>query len=270
VRILREPLLHFFVLGALVYGAASYFDDDSSRYRIDAGPDRRARIEATYREQYGIAPTPQQVGYLLDQYVRSEILYREGLALGLERDDEIVRRRVVQKIEFVNEDLEVGAQPERGSLIEYFQQHRARYETAPRVSFTQVFFCGDRGGEATAKARAGAALASGPSPSAPGDLFAEGSVFKALSRIDTDKLFGESELSTALFTAPVGAWSGPFKSAFGWHLVRIDRSEPAQAVTLQSVELRVKADYLADLRARRNAQEFRKIAGKYQVVGGPT
>src|SRR5262245_13603118 len=153
MRILREPLLHFMVLGALVFVAARELGGDAGRYRIDAGPEQRARIATTYLQQYGVAPTDAQLGYLLDQYVRSEILFREGLALGLDRDDEIVRRRVVQKIEFLNEDTDTIAASD-GELEKFFASHRSRYLTPATVSLTQLFFSADSQGEADAHRRA--------------------------------------------------------------------------------------------------------------------
>src|SRR5256885_16597250 len=112
MRILREPLLHFLVLGVLVYAAAVQRDGQPARYRVDAGPERRARLEVAYEQQYGVAPTAAQLQQLVGQYVRNEILYREGLAMGLERDHETVRRRVGQKGGFVNEDVAPHAQPD--------------------------------------------------------------------------------------------------------------------------------------------------------------
>ncbi len=91
MKILREPLLHFLLLGALAYAAASELNPDAARHRIEAGPELRARLAATYRQQYGFAPTPGQLGHLVEEYVRTEILYREGVAMGLAQDDEIVK-----------------------------------------------------------------------------------------------------------------------------------------------------------------------------------
>ena len=142
MRILREPLLHFMVLGALVYVAARHFDANTDRYRIDAGADQRARIATTYEQQYGVPPTDQQLQYLLDQYVRSEILFREGLALGLDRDDEIVRRRVVQKIEFLNEDTDAIVVGD-DQLEKFFAAHQSSYVTPAAVSFRHVYFSAD-------------------------------------------------------------------------------------------------------------------------------
>ncbi|HKT71886.1 MAG TPA: hypothetical protein VJQ47_03285 [Steroidobacteraceae bacterium] len=94
MRLIKDPLLHFVALGALTFGVIQHFDPGSHRYEIDAGARERARLAALYLQQYGAAPTTDELQKLLDQYVRGEILYREGLALGLEQDDEIVRRRV--------------------------------------------------------------------------------------------------------------------------------------------------------------------------------
>src|SRR3954468_15745584 len=152
MRIIREPLVHFLVLGALVYAAAHH--GESARYEVDAGPEQRARLAQTYLEQYGAAPTQPQLDRAVEEYVRNEILYREGLAMGLERDDEIVRRRVVQKIEFVNEDLDAVAEPDGSGVERYFARHRDRYGTEPTVSFEQVFISADRGGDLAARNRA--------------------------------------------------------------------------------------------------------------------
>jgi hypothetical protein len=265
MRILREPLLHFLLLGTVVYVAAAHFDNASTRYEIDAGPGQTARLAETYRQQYGVSPTPAQLQHVLDEYVRNEILYREGLAMGLEQNDEIVRRRVVQKIEFVNEDLDGGVEPDVGQIAAYFAKHRDRYDSEPTVSFEQIFFSADRGGDAVANSRAEGALTS--RGKAGGDAFAQGREFLALSRAGANSLFGDSQLSAALFaSSAVGKWAGPFKSAYGWHVVRVNDRQPGRQVRFESVRARVRSDYLADLRERANGLAFRKIASKYRIV----
>jgi peptidyl-prolyl cis-trans isomerase C len=274
--------VHFLALGALVYVAANH--SQSGQYEIDAGPEQRARLARTYFEQYGALPTSSQLERALDEYVRNEILYREGLAMGLERDDEIVRRRVVQKIEFVNEDLDAVAEPDGSGVERYFAQHRDRYDTEPTVSFEHVFFSADRGGDLAARNRAVGAFAAltawGDDAAAwrkferaqkgevtqGGDAFAEGREFRALTRAAANGVFGETGLSAELFTSPTGQWAGPFKSAYGWHLVRVTERQPAHRAELDAVRARVQADYVADLRERANAEAYRKIASKYRVI----
>jgi len=267
MRILREPLLHFMVVGALVYVTARAFDGDAGRYRIDAGPEQRARIATTYQQQYGVAPTQAQVQYLLDQYVRSEILFREGLALGLDRDDEIVRRRVVQKIEFLNEDTD-AIEPNDADLEKFFASHQSRYITPPTVSVTQRYFSADAGGEGEAHRRADAALAGLKKGAATpaGDRFEGGNDVAGLSNGDAQRLFGDSQLSAALFEAPSGEWLGPFRSAYGWHIVKIERRDAAKVPALASVKDRVRVDYLTAERDRRNEAEFKRMASKYHIV----
>ena len=281
MRILREPLLHFMVLGALVFTVARGFAGDTDRYRIDAGPTQRARIATTYAQQYGVVPTEKQLDYLLGQYVRSEVLFREGLALGLDRDDEIVRRRVVQKIEFLNEDTDAIVVDD-GELEKFFASHQSRYVTPATVSVTQVYFAADLHGEGDAHRRAEAALVAlrdvrdgldgrdlrdgRNGAAATGDRFDSGDDLNALNQADAQRVFGDSQLSAALFTVPASEWAGPFRSAFGWHLVRVMRRDPAQAAALENVKDRVRADYLTAERERRNETEFRRLASKYQIV----
>jgi peptidyl-prolyl cis-trans isomerase C len=280
--IFREPLVHFLALGALVYVATNH--SQSVQYEIDAGPEQQARLAKTYFEQYGAPPTVSQLERALDEYVRNEILYREGLAMGLERDDEIVRRRVVQKIEFVNEDLDAAAEPDGSGLERYFAQQRDRYNTEPTVSFEQVFFSADRGGDLAARNRAVGAFAAltawGDDAAAwkkfertrkgavtqGGDAFAQGREFRALTRAAANGVFGDTGLSAGLFTSQTGQWAGPFKSAYGWHLVRVTERQPAHRAELEAVRARVQADYVADLRERANAEAYRKIASKYRVI----
>ena len=274
MRILREPLLHFMVLGVVVFIAARQLGGDATRYRIDAGPEQRARIATTYLQQYGVAPTASQLQYLLDQYVRSEILFREGLALGLDRDDEIVRRRVVQKVEFLNEDTDAIAANDE-ELERFFASHQSRYLTPATVSFAQVYFSADPRGEVEAHRRADAALAvlrkNGGAP-IPADRFEGGDALAPINDADAQRLFGDSQLSAALFSAPAGEWAGPFRSAFGWHLIRVERHDAARVEPLASVRDRVRADYLTAERDRRNEAEFKRLASKYHIVtdGSPT
>jgi hypothetical protein len=155
--------------------------------------------------------------------------------------------------------------------VGFFERHRDRYSTAPTVSFRQIFFSSDKGGQAAAKARAEAILQSlergvRDATVASGDTFAVGAEFSSLSRVGADGVFGDSELSAALFSEPAGRWTGPHRSAYGWHLVYIVGRRAAQPAMFDAVRARVRADYLADLREERNGLAFRRIASKYRIV----
>lgn len=267
-KLLREPLVHFLVLGALIFGAAQLFGEDRL-YVIDAGTAQRARLASIYQQQYGTPPTANQLDALLEQYVRSEILYREGLALGLDRDDEIVRRRIVQKLEFVNQDAAAPAAVSDAEERRFFEANQKRYAAAPTASFEQLYFSPDVAGDASARKRAVETLASlrrGTDPVGD-DLFPEGARFQDLDEEGLDRIFGASSFSKAAFAAaPVGTWAGPYRSGLGWHLVKVLSRKPATPASFDEVRARVVADLNLELQQRRNEEEFRKLAAKYHVI----
>lgn len=278
MRLAREPLVHFLLLGALVYGGARLFADAGERH-IDAGEAQRARLASVYRLQYGTPPTESQLDSLLEQYVRGEVLYREGLALGLDRGDEIVRRRVIQKVEFLNQDAEADV-PDEAQLQAFFRGHADRYRHPADVSFEQRFFSPDLAGEADARQRAERALrklarssgVAAANSQPQGDAFADGAVFGSLDRDAITRIFGDSPLADAVFQAPQGVWSGPYRSGLGWHLVRVIRHTPAREATFAEVSSRVAADLRRDVSEQRNEAEYRRLAAKYRIVteGPPT
>jgi parvulin-like peptidyl-prolyl isomerase len=266
--LLREPLVHFLVLGALIFAAAQLFGEDR-QYVIDAGAGQRARLASIYQQQYGTPPTAHQLDALLDQYVRSEILYREGLALGLDRDDEIVRRRIVQKLEFVNQDAATPAGASDEEARKFFDAHRNRYQVAPTASFEQLYFSPDVSDDAAARKRAEQALATVQRDARPSgdDPFPEGASFQDLERDGLDRIFGASPFSEAAFAeAPVGSWAGPYRSGFGWHLVKVVKRKSATPAEFKDVRARVVADLNLEAQQRGNEEEFRKLAAKYHVV----
>jgi hypothetical protein len=145
--LLREPLLHFLVAGSLLFGIAEGIEHYRSQYRITVSAEDRTRIAETYRQQYGSVPGDQELDTLLRNFVKEEILYREAVALGLDRGDEIVRRRLAQKITFLQQDLGLLETPTEDELRNYYAAHRDLYTERPRRSLTQIYFSPDAGGD---------------------------------------------------------------------------------------------------------------------------
>jgi hypothetical protein len=266
----REPFFQFLVLGLLIWGGVEYWQGHESRYVIHVGPAEQRRIAMTYRQQFGQMPTPQQLQGLLDRYVREEIYLREALALGLDRDDEIVRRRIVQKYEFLQTDLALADAPTDDELQHWFEQHRERYLAPARIAFSHVYFSTDRDGEQVAKARAVKVfekLRTMQVARAPdlGDAFPGPSDLGALSKTETARLFGESELSENLFVLPSGQWSGPYRSGYGWHLVQVTGRWPAELPPLANIRDRVLADFQDEQRQLSNARAFGQLRAKYTI-----
>ena len=152
----REPLLHFALIGAAIFVLAHFVEQarqaSQTSIIVDAG--LRERLANLYRTQFGVAPTSAQLQIIVDDYLDDEVLYREALQLGLAEDDEIIRRRLIQKLEFLQRDSIASANPGADELRSYYDAHPAQFSVAERVSFTHAYFSPDRGGDAQALARA--------------------------------------------------------------------------------------------------------------------
>ena len=271
-RWLREPFLHFLVLGGALFLVSHYLDERSRYTRIVITRDTIASIAASYRLQYGRLPTPSQLESLTDGYTRDQIYYHEALKLGLDQNDEIVRRRLVQKYEFLQQDLAIEAAPTDAQLEGYFQKHADRYRTPGTVAFSQVYFSVDRRGEAAAREAAESAaqdLNAGGVARAPeaGDPFPGPQDFPALAQDEAGRVFGEvSTLTHELFHQPLGRWSSPLRSAYGWHIIHVDSLAPSRPAELETVKEQVRRDFIDDLRAARNEADFADLRKNFEIV----
>ncbi len=144
IALLREPLLHFVVLGALVFGLYGWVDNPAASTaasgQIAVTAPVIASLTTDWQRQWGRVPNAQELQTLIDQYLRDEIFYQEALALGMDRNDIIVRRRLIQKVEFLAEDVSALREPEDDELQAYLAEHGDRYQVPGQVSFTQVYF----------------------------------------------------------------------------------------------------------------------------------
>ncbi len=266
----REPLLHFLVLGAAIFALAQYDGAASHRNEVVVDPARVAQIVHTYRQLYGFSPSPVTLRSLISSYIDEEIFYREGTALGLDKDDEVVRRRVVQKIQFVADNLRAPANPSNAELLGFYNSHRAQFSTPATVSFSHIFFSTARDGEAGALARARAVLAklSDRKARAPqlGDAFFELYDYSGLQPEQAARLFGNTPIVLALFGAPVGHWSGPYRSGYGWHLIYASSASKARTASFAQAHEAVRTAYLQSLQAKANAATRDALRAKYRVI----
>jgi peptidyl-prolyl cis-trans isomerase C len=269
--IAREPFFQFIVLGAMLFAASEYLEWRARVPRIEISRAQVEGIENNYRLQYGASPTPEQLRTLVDQFIQEEVFYREARRLKLDEDDEIVRRRLVQKYAFLQEDLAAAQDPTEAELQAYYRAHQKNYEIPERLTFSHVFFSVDRSHEEEARARAERALATllrVQATRAPGigDSFPGAVDYAGATPTQVRRAFGSSELSEEIFKASPGTWSGPYRSGFGWHLVYIAAHEPATVVPYEDAHEAVRRDALDALRATRNAQAYQRLETHYRVV----
>lgn len=270
-RLAKEPLVQFALAGALIFGLqqliTSRGEEHDRRIVIDAG--LTAHMRQLHEVQFGMPPDAAELDTLISRHVRDEALYREGLRLGLDRGDEVIRQRVVQKMETLLTDAELLPEPTDADLQAQLAAHPGRYGKNGRSTFRQRYFAILDGDSATAQARARDALqrlARDPDARVPADSLALGEHFDDLDAADIVRRFGATDFAAAMWQAPIGQWAGPFQSGFGWHLLRVEAREPPRVPPLEEVRAAVREDWLAATRERQLRQRVDALAAGYTVV----
>ena len=264
----REPLLHFLVTGAVLFLVYEWKGGD--------GADRvvitRAQIEhlrSGFTSASNRPPTDQELDGLIEEHVRDELAVREAQALGLDRDDTVLRQRLRQKLEFVAESAE-PAVPTDAELQAWLTSHADRYREGPRFAFRQVGFRGSEGG-ADAEVRASRVLArlAGAGPDAPldglGDLKMLPADVDLAPRGEVERLFG-TVFADALPELPLGQWSGPVPSSFGSHVVLVREREAEREPVLEDVRGAVQRELLAERKVLQLDAMYRELRERYRVV----
>jgi len=270
-KFLHELLLHFLLLGAATFALNGWRERgrpaESESPRIEVNAAVIERLRAASERQFGKAPDAEELRGLVLAHIREEVFCREALALGLDRDDMIVRRRLAQKMEFLTGDITGAAEPADAVVRKFFEKHAARYAKAGRVSFRHVYFSREKrgAGAEAAVAEALAALAKGASDETMGDPFLHGFEFAEREPDDVVAAFG-AEFAQQLAAQPTGEWRGPVASSYGLHLMRVEgRTEP-RAVKLDEVRETVLRDFHDERRRTANSEVFKKLRERYQVT----
>lgn len=264
-RLSREPLLHFFVLGAALFALYGWLNrgipDSPTEIFVSRG--QVQSLQAQFERVWQRAATPEELQKLVDNWVREEVFYREGLAMGFDRDDPVVRRRIGQKLEFMI-DSATPAVPGDAELQAWMDAHPASYQVEPVFSFQQVYFDPERHGATLDRTMLDArrSLASGHPVAGDSTLLPESMQTAPLSEVQ--QVFGNSFAAT-ISALPVAGWQGPVTSGFGLHLVRLSESVPGHQATLAQVRAQVERDLLS-ARARQASDDiYRKLRANYRV-----
>jgi PPIC-type PPIASE domain len=266
-RLIREPLLHFAALGAAIFVAYSLIavpTPDNSAIVVTA--DRIASLSAQFSAMHGGRPaTDAELRGLIDAYVRDEMLYREGLALGLDRDDPVVRNRVRQKADILSGDA-FSAEPTDADLQAYLDAHQREFDIPGRVSFEQVYFDPVRHREPLGEIGAVALkrLAQGESPQTLGDRTMLPSTMTRVMPTEIVARFGEVfEQQLAQITDH--NWHGPVVTTYGAHLVRVTWREPPTRATLANARDVVAREWSRAHAAQMKEVFYRTLATRYTV-----
>ena len=265
-RLIREPLLHFLLLGGLLF---LVFGRGGGPVPSTAGTDIVVtaadidRIAAAFAATWQRPPSDAELKGAIDDDIREEVLYRAGVALGLDKDDTIVRRRIRQKMEFFFEDT-VG-QPDEAAQRAYFAANADKFRTEPRLAFRQVFVSASRSNpQADAEAMLPRLVALGPGADIGGDPLLLPETFGPTPLSQIAAQFGDS-FGRELAAAAPGHWIGPLKSAYGYHLVLVTAAQPAQLPDFAEVRDAVQREWFAARRAVVVDEQYQKLRARYRV-----
>jgi len=262
-RFWREPLVHFVILAGLIfgaYGALGSFSDAHEK-RVTVTITQIERMAVQWENTWGRRPSEAELQGLVRDHVREEIYYREGVRLGLDLDDAIIRNRVRQKMEQFSGDGTIDPFPTDVEILEYYEAHADRYLTPPRVSFHQVYFANvdsDRIAQALAR------LDEGADPAEISDPLAVPTEVNKASNHEIVSLFGAA-FAARIAEMEMNDWVGPISSGFGQHLVRVSEKDLATFTPLREVRDLVIADWTKDTRATLLNESYQALREKYHV-----
>ncbi|WP_341713376.1 peptidylprolyl isomerase [Erythrobacter sp.] len=253
---LREPLVHFLLAGAAIYVLIGWFGNPygptDRTIVIDAG--RKAEIAAGFERMMGRAPTDSELDGLVKRWLREEVLYREGLRLGLDADDPVVRRRLATKMDELAAASAETAGVSDATLENWLETHPERFVDGGTVSLDQAWYAS----EETARA----ALASGRVVGNPISLPRS---VEAMPRAEMREVFGLQFAEELAKLAPAPDWQGPIPSGFGWHLVRLRARDVGSVPPLAEIRQQVEADWRSETIVERRERAYRVLRDAYSV-----
>ena len=271
-NVLREPLLHFLLLGPAIFAAYSLVaegrEDEPGNIVISAG--QVAAIELGFTRTWHRSPTREELEGLLRDRVREEVYYREAMALGLDKGDTIIRRRLRQKLEFLTDDAVTQAQPTDAELQAYLTTHPDLFRVQREFTFSHVYLNPDKHGEDLTR-QAAAVLArlnqagGRADPAAFGDSFLLGYTFASLPGTEIAAQFGE-QFAAKLGELSPGQWQGPIESAYGVHLVLVSGRTEGRVPRLDEVRDAVAREWDNARRIAANDALYQEMLARYAVT----
>ncbi len=270
--IAREPLVHFLVVGAVLFAldherpapiakpapSVEPRPVEAKTIRIDA--EQRRALAALAETRLGHPPAAADIEAEIDRWIAEEVLYREALARGLDRDDPVVHERIASRMSYVLEQTLVVDEPTETQLRTWFDQHQAQWAMPERIDFTHIYVAN---GDDARAAQIEQALAAGAPPETLGDRFPGGHRYRGRKLTDLAEAFG-SEFVAGLASQPAGTWQRR-RSKHGLHLVRVDRVSAAHGSDFAAARLDVRKSWLDDQRGRALAAEVKRLRDGWRI-----
>jgi hypothetical protein len=272
-KFLREPLVHFLLLGVLIFAAYGWLSRDlQSEEEIFISRGQQEHLVNMFSRTWQRPPTPQEFQGLLKDYLRQEIAYREAVKMGLEQGDIIIRRRMRQKLELLTDEIVSFSKPGDTDLQAYLEENQEVFRLEPVFDLRQIYISLDKRGtgadeyaqnllDQLHKDKGEGALADwrelGDSLPLPAEL-------KSARSSEISRQFGQ-QFADSLTGVEQGKWTGPVLSGYGLHLVMIDQFTPARDPALEEVRERVKIEWMEKRRRNATDELYDQLAKKYQI-----
>jgi hypothetical protein len=274
VKLLREPLVQFMFIGAFIYLLYGVFAEpvpeaDDKAIVVTAG--EVEWIQTAWQKRGNRPPTAAEFDGLMQQYIRETVLYREALTMGLNKHDQVIRRRLAQKLEFLARDLVALIPPSEEDLHSYFEEHKERYQQPALYTFTQVFVDPDKRGDATlddARKIKAELIARGDDfvdAGTLGDSFMLQNYYQQKDQVEIQKQFGSGFTESLIVLSP-GQWHGPVLSGYGVHLVYVQTVTEPPPPVFAEVRERVEQEWKSDKGEELNEQFYESLREQYTVV----
>lgn len=267
----REPLVHFLLIGAALFVIFEIFDDpvgpDSSRIDVSAG--QIEFLSANFSRTWKRPPNENELQNLVNYYVSEEILYREALALGLDKNDRVVRQRMKQKMELLASDLAQAFTPSDEELMSYLTDHPEKFRVDSQMSFSHIFLDPQKRGPALEDNAALileqlAAADAVSDPSSLGDSLLIPPFINLMTSSEISRSFGEA-FSNAILDLQPGSWTGPVRSGYGYHLVMITEKIDGRLPELSEIREQVEREWMAVRKKNLNEELLNKLRENYTV-----
>jgi len=272
MKFLREPLVHFLLLGAglfLLFGWLENPEGEGNK-QIVVSPGRIEHLVIGFSRTWQRPPTQQELEGLVEDYIKEEVLYREARVMNLDQDDTVIRRRLRQKMEFLSEDLVATEEPTEEELQTYLKQHSEQFRIGSKISFTQVYLNADRRGDDAHRDAERLRLQLTENPRlienpAIGDPFPLSQNFELLSESQVANLFGH-EFAEQVLTLEPGTWSEPVKSGYGFHVVFVRERVEGRLPILEEVRDAVNREWVSTTRREAKDRFYQRLRDQYSVT----
>ncbi|MCB1859305.1 MAG: peptidyl-prolyl cis-trans isomerase [Gammaproteobacteria bacterium] len=268
-RLLREPLFHFLLLGAVLFFVFDFNQEEttpSSSRRIVVTTVQVEQLAAYFSRIWLRPPTRHELDEMIERHIRNEIYYREARAMGLDQNDPYIRNRLALKLSFILDDLSARMEPPEDELARFAEQNVGRFSEPARLSFRQVYVNPEKHANPAAEAQhLLEQLRDGIPPEGLGDAGMLATQVEEASWDETTRLFGE-KFTLTLMDIETGTWQGPLLSPFGIHLVHLTKRQSARQPALEDIREAVLAEWQDQRRRESKEAAYQHLRVRYEII----